>query len=130
MDARCFRQGVAWHPVDAESAVVFFRFAAAVMLVVAVSMAQIGLQKASLELHRRVSRQYYEMDELLELHARLRLDIQKLSAPSRFAASPSPPVLSQPSASPATGDRTNDTLSARSLPLLRWERPAPAGDDF
>jgi len=65
---------------------VFFRFAAGLLLVVAVSMGQVALEKQSLQLLRLVSRQYYQMDELLELHAQLRLDIQRLATPSQFVA--------------------------------------------
>ncbi|MEO2035037.1 MAG: hypothetical protein ABGZ35_23400 [Planctomycetaceae bacterium] len=103
----------------------FFRFAAALMLVVAISMIQVGLEKQSLTLRRSVSRQYYQMDELLELHAQLRLDIQQLSAPSHFlaesAAGQSPSSSSgKPTTRPQSGHRS--TAPAR-LPLLRWERP-------
>ena len=103
----------------------FFRFAAALILVVAVSMTQVGLEKQSLKLRRAVSRQYYQMDELLELHAQLRLDIQQLSAPSRFLtdstpqASPAAPhsgsaIIPPTDARPATPKR---------LPVVRWARP-------
>jgi hypothetical protein len=103
----------------------FFRFAAALMLVVAVSMAQIGLEKQSLRLRRSVSRQYYQMDELLELHAQLRLDIQQLSAPSHFLAES---ALSLESERPSRVLAERQTAAARQtvsprLPLLRWEYP-------
>lgn len=103
----------------------FFRFAAALMLVVAVSMAQVGLEKQSLRLRRSVSRQYYQMDELLELHAQLRLDIQRLSAPSQFLADshplPAAPLTSN--ASPVPPDDDNRAFRRTQLPLLRWEQP-------
>ena len=103
----------------------FFRFAAALMLVVAVSMAQIRLEKQSLMLRRSVSRQYYQMDELLELHAQLRLDIQQLSAPSHFLAESALPLES---AKPSRVLHEGPSAVARQLvspklPLLRWERP-------
>ena len=108
-----------------ESGEMFFRFAAALILVVAVSMAQVGLEKQSLRLRRSVSRQYYQMDELLELHAQLRLEIQKLSAPSQYlvesgrtAATGRRPA-SEPSAVPPVAVPDH---SAR-LPLLRWQQP-------
>lgn len=105
----------------------FFRFAAALTLVVAVSMVQVGLEKQSLRLRRSVSRQYYQMDELLELHAQLRLDIQRLSAPSRFfSASASSVELGGVATTPLTDSppRSPETVPVR-LPLLRWERPVP-----
>ncbi len=103
----------------------FFRFAAALTLVVAVSMVQIGLEKQSLRLRRSVSRQYYQMDELLELHAQLRLDIQRLAAPSRFfaesTASAEPKVVAR---STSIGPQSESPRSGPVLlPLLRWERP-------
>lgn len=103
----------------------FFRFAAALMLVVAISMAQIGLEKQSLRLRRSVSRQYYQMDELLELHAQLRLDIQQLSAPSHFLAESALPLES---AKPSRVFDERQSAAARQtvsprLPLLRWECP-------
>ena len=103
----------------------FFRFAAALMLVVAVSMAQIGLEKQSLRLRRSVSRQYYQMDELLELHAQLRLDIQQLSAPSHFLAESALP-LSHAEMSRVSDERSTARVrhpASPRLPLLRWERP-------
>ncbi|MCH2202072.1 MAG: hypothetical protein MK102_08880 [Fuerstiella sp.] len=103
----------------------FFRFAAAILLVVAISMAQISLEKQSLIVRRSVSRQYYQMDELLELHAQLRLDIQQLSAPSHF-----PAILETvPSPTRRVGNVTTDpqtkfrTVAPVRLPLLRWQRP-------
>ncbi len=105
----------------------FFRFAAALMLVVAVSMAQVGLEKQSLRLRRQVSRQYYQMDELLELHAQLRLDIQKLSAPSHYVVDghhPVDTVQHRPLRTPAENQQDRRIQrSASPLPLLRWERP-------
>jgi len=103
----------------------FFRFAAALMLVVSVSMAQIGLEKQSLRLRRSVSRQYYQMDELLELHAQLRLDIQQLSAPSHFLAGsnlPSPPAKPSRVLNEHPAAAVRQAVPTR-LPLLRWERP-------
>ena len=107
--------------------IMFFRFAAALMLVVAVSMAQVGLEKQSLRLRRQVSRQYYQMDELLELHAQLRLDIQKLSAPSQYVADGrNPGDVEERRPLRSTAEKPLDRRSRRSassLPLLRWERP-------
>jgi len=103
----------------------FFRFAAALLLVVAVSMAQVGLEKQSLRLRRSVSRQYYQMDELLELHAQLRLDIQQLSAPSRFLTQSAQHVrpFVTPTHPTAVSPKEIDRQTPARLPLLRWERP-------
>ena len=102
----------------------FFRFAAALMLVVAVSMAQIGLEKQTLRLRRLVSRQYYQMDELLELHAQLRLEIQQRSAPSRLTADSlwRKPEESDPGRS-AESSAVHRPAAPATLPLLRWQRP-------
>lgn len=102
----------------------FFRFAAALLLVVAVSMAQVALEKQSLRLRRAVSRQYYQMDELLELHAQLRLNIQQRTAPSQFVAESG---LAAPVGT-SEFERPESELSGRpstaaQLPLLRWEQP-------
>lgn len=103
----------------------FFRFAAALILVVAVSMAQVGLEKQSLRLRRAVSRQYYQMDELLELHAQLRLSIQQRTAPSQFVAESGglpPSIITEQRRSPEASPPDTAAAPAR-LPLLRWERP-------
>ena len=106
----------------------FFRFAAALLLVVAVSMAQVALEKESLRLRRQVSRQYYQMDELLELHAQLRLEIQTLSAPSQLLAEQR---RSLPQSGSQLARRHNNEAPPpaprrhhpSNLPLLRWELP-------
>ena len=112
--------------VDRLSAM-FFRFAAALLLVVAVSMAQVALEKESLRLRRQVSRQYYQMDELLELHAQLRLEIQTLSAPSQLLAKQR---RSLPQSGSQLARRHNNEAPPAprrhhpsNLPLLRWELP-------
>jgi len=105
----------------------FFRFAAALTLVVAVSMAQVGLEKQSLRLRRQVSRQYYQMDELLELHAQLRLDIQKLSAPSHYVtdvrANDASAIRLRAETLGVTKQAAESPPMASRLPLLRWDRP-------
>ncbi len=111
----------------------FFRFAAALILVVLVSVVGIGLEKQALEMKRAVSRQYFQKNLLLEMHAKLRLNIQKLTAPSQFALSEhdlpqtvSTRVTSQdslrPSQVPDSEQRPQPQHSR--LPLLRWEHPA------
>ena len=129
----------------------FFRFAASLILVVLVSMVGIGLEKQTLQMKRAVSRQYFQKDLLLEMHTRLRLSIQQLTAPSQLAADDadwrSPASLRQippdrwqmprdNSANQATVRRettaqpSQESSSSESgpmpsrLPLLRWEHPA------
>ena len=62
----------------------YFRFAAALLLVVLVSMAGVRLEKQTLDLRRAVSVQYYQTDLLLEMLVRLRLETQRLTAPSQL----------------------------------------------
>lgn len=108
---------------------VFFRFVASLILVVLVSMVGIGLEKQTLEMKRAVSRQYFQVDLLLEMHARLRLQVQELTAPANLAKIEAEtlsrhnrlPEPSQPSSSLPPAE-----ISRRpQLPLLRWEHPAP-----
>ena len=108
----------------------FFRFVASLMLVVLVSMVGIGMEKQTLQMKRAVSRQYFQMDLLLEMHAKLRLSIQELTAPSQLAAIEAEThgnarPLSRPNTGPTTGDFHKPTMTAPNLPLLRWEHPAP-----
>ncbi|MEZ6062544.1 MAG: hypothetical protein R3C19_19550 [Planctomycetaceae bacterium] len=115
-----------------------FRFASAILLVVAVSMIGVALERQSLRLRRSVSRQYYQTDLLLELHARRRLRIQQLTAPAQLAAlrSDSAPAtrtlvrdhgrrdrsFAAPDTEPAANAEAHPSAGSR-LPLLRWERP-------
>lgn len=62
--------------------IVFFRFVCALILAALVSMTGIVLEKQTLERKRDVTRQYYQLDLMLELHAQSRLRIQKLTSPS------------------------------------------------
>ncbi len=125
----------------------FFRFAASLILVVLVSMVGIGLEKQTLEMKRAVSRQYFQKDLLLEMHARLRLRIQQLTAPSQMAAyeeamkTAAPRLASRPSpvpypSTPSSNNTDSSTIDdadvtvprrASRLPLLRWEHPAGTG---
>lgn len=63
---------------------VFFRFGAALVLVVLISLAGTALEKRNLELRRVVSRQQYRLEVLLEQHAANRVLAQQLGAPSRL----------------------------------------------
>lgn len=63
----------------------FFRFSAALILIVMVSMTSVMIEKRTLELRRQISRQYYHTDLLIELQVRLRLETQTLTAPAQLA---------------------------------------------
>lgn len=115
----------------------FFRFVASVMLVVLVSMVGIGLEKQTLEMKRAVSRQYFQRDVLLEMHARLRLRVQELTAPSQLAvleADSDRQAVSSQGSRNSRGSAAAVQLSVPNsagsspapsrLPLLRWEHPA------
>lgn len=127
----------------------FFRFCAALLLVVLVSMAGVTLEKRTLELRRAVSLQHFHTDLLVEQHVKLRLETQRLTAPSQLSELPPDRNEQSASARPADtraagrkgspGDRTtlkearnpDDRLPAPSslrLPLLRFQQPfSPEG---
>ena len=100
----------------------FFRFAAALVLVVLVSMAGIAIEKRNLELRRDISRQHYQLDLLYETHSRLRLKTQRLSGPGRLADAGDAPAAHTDS-SPAHSAERVPVEGRTSLPLLRWQRP-------
>ncbi|MEZ6132174.1 MAG: hypothetical protein R3C59_26235 [Planctomycetaceae bacterium] len=114
----------------------FFRFVASLILVVLVSMVGIGLEKQTLEMKRAVSRQYFQRDVLLEMHAKLRLRVQELTAPSQLAVLEADSDSHRVPAPPLPGGRSTSTASSPDatsvpgvsdgsrLPLLRWEHPA------
>jgi hypothetical protein len=62
----------------------FFRFGAAVLLVVAVSLLGIALEKRNLSLRRTISLQLYRAEQLQERCVRLRLQSEQLGAPARL----------------------------------------------
>lgn len=109
----------------------FFRFAAALCLVVLISMVGIGLEKQTLEIKRAVSRQYFQKDLLLELHAKHRLRIQQLTAPSLLTAGAEPSISAsehRPSIYADNSEHQPPEAQSGSevrprLPLLRWEHP-------
>ena len=105
-------------------------------------MIGVALEKQTLETKRAVSRQYYQKDLLLEIHAKLRLKIQQRTAPAQLAEldSQSPIVTeynsastprSMPVAAETRDKRTAPDGRVPRLPLLRWAHPADveaAGD--
>jgi hypothetical protein len=117
----------------------FFRFAAALLLVVLVSMAGIRLEKQTLELRRAVSLQHYQCDLLVEMTVQLRLEAQQLAARQRSKDSDQSTsragVASWPPQShSAQPSRTRETPPAGTrdtrLPLLEFPGPFdPEGID-
>ncbi len=96
-----------------------FRFAAAIALVVAVSLAGVALEKRSLELRREISRQHFRENVLRENHARLRLRTQELGAPSRLVdAMEEGELLLEPR---PDAERTGEPAA----PLLFWDAAPP-----
>lgn len=59
----------------------YFRFGAAIVLVVAISVVGVALEKQSLSYRRQIAQQRYRMDALVEQYAQLRLKAQRLGAP-------------------------------------------------
>ena len=73
----------------------FFRFCAAVALIVAVSLLGIALEKRTLALRRAISLQTYRAEQLEERRVQLRLRCEQLGAPGRLLESlESPPSKS------------------------------------
>jgi hypothetical protein len=65
----------------------FFRFGAAVALIVAVSLLGIALEKRTLALRRAISLQTYRAEQLEERRVQLRLRCEQLGAPGRLLES-------------------------------------------
>lgn len=61
----------------------YFRFGAAIVLIVVISVIGVALEKQSLSYRRAISRQHYRMDVLVEQYAQMRLQAQRLGAPAR-----------------------------------------------
>lgn len=62
----------------------FFRFGAALLLVVSVALTGTALETQNLALKRSLSQQQYQLEVLLETQAKLRLETQRLGAPARL----------------------------------------------
>lgn len=96
----------------------FFRFGAALLLVVLVGLCGTALETQNLALKRSLSQQQYRMDVLLESQARLRLETQRLGAPAKLLES-----LQQKDAElyrPPKPQRADQ----RKAPLLNWSSPS------
>lgn len=62
----------------------FFRFASAMALVVAIALAGTAIESRSLALRRAVSHQRYQREVLTEKVARLRVEAQRHGAPAQW----------------------------------------------
>ena len=60
----------------------YFRFGAAIVLLVVVSLAGIALEKRALSLKRAISLQHYRQQQLVEQRAQLRARVESLGSPA------------------------------------------------
>ncbi|RLS37355.1 MAG: hypothetical protein DWH81_11300 [Planctomycetota bacterium] len=67
--------------------IMFFRFCAALSLVVLIAAAGIAVEKQLLDMKRTQTLQVYRLEQLEEKYARLKLRTQELGAPSRLMES-------------------------------------------
>ena len=100
----------------------YFRFGAAILLVVAISLVGIAVEKKTLETRREISRQHFRKSVLLENHARLRLRTQQLGAPKRMIET----LESGDNKPSGTATPKKNVTNGRRRVLLHWERPAPS----
>lgn len=61
----------------------YFRFSAAIVLVVLISVIGVALEKHSLSYRRAIAQQRFRLDVLVEEYAQKRLQAQRLGAPAR-----------------------------------------------
>jgi hypothetical protein len=61
---------------------VFFRFAAAIAMIVAMGLTATALEKHNLELNRTIAHRQYRLELLREREARLRAEVQGLATPA------------------------------------------------
>jgi hypothetical protein len=105
----------------------FFRFASALGLVVAISLAGTALEKRNLELRRVVSRQQYRLEVLLEQHAANRVLAQQLGAPHRLIDKiDDEPALSVVPSKPAKSPRPGARPTRHNAHRRSGESPRPA----
>lgn len=95
----------------------FFRFAAAMALVVLISLIGTALDKEAFALRRRVSQQQYRLEVLTERHARFRAQAQRLGTPVRWLND-----LDRHRGSLERIAQPPPTRSAQT-PLLNWTAP-------
>lgn len=111
----------------------YFRFAVALILIILISVAGIGVEKRCLALRRTVSRQRFRYEALCELSTRLRLKTQQLGAPARLYAElkSRPQDLDFPERprEAASGSTSNPTFSGSpGGPLIAARRAGQADD--
>lgn len=102
----------------AEGNAMFFRFGAALLLVVLVALIGAMLETQNLALKRSLSQQQYRMEVLQETQVRLRLESQRLGTPARLfeALQQADAELHRPP-KPQRADQ-------RRAPLLNWNSPS------
>jgi hypothetical protein len=100
----------------------FFRFGAALSLVVLIALSGTAIEKQSLQLKRALSHQQYRADALLDSHVRLRLEAQRLGTPARLLGPLERGEL--PLHRPTKPQRTDQ----RRAPLLNWSPRSGATD--
>lgn len=97
----------------------FFRFGAALSLVVLVALGGTMLEKQNLELKRAICQQQYRLDELRDSLVRLRLEAQRIGTPARLLG-----PLERGELSMQRSTKTERT-DERRTPLLNWSSTAP-----
>lgn len=88
-----------------------FRFVAAVVIVTAVALGEIAIEKEILSLKRSISLQHYQLRLLEEKRARLILKTQEMAAPARL-------LEMQDRSARTTGEGTPEEQALN--PLLEW----------
>tara|TARA_R110002111_G_scaffold18931_2_gene46271 strand:+ start:110890 stop:111204 length:315 start_codon:yes stop_codon:yes gene_type:complete len=91
-----------------------FRFGSAIFLAVAVSLVGIGLEKESLKLKRQVSRQHYQLEVLINAHAKMKLATQQAGSPRQMLNSIERGELDVKS------NESPGSTNRREMPLLQW----------
>ncbi|MDA0589787.1 MAG: hypothetical protein O2820_17535 [Planctomycetota bacterium] len=102
----------------------FFRFGSAICVVVLISLVGIAIEKRSLELRRKISRQHYQMDVLRDQHSRLRLKSQELAGIERLfeTVERAGSGLALPEKLPKAA-KASSSAERPAVPLLFWRRP-------
>lgn len=96
----------------------FFRFVSALCLIVLIALLGTTLEKRSLELKRAISQQRYRQEALIDSHARLRLEAQRLGTPAQLLRPLEEGDL--PLYRPEKPQRSDE----RKTPLLNWNSHA------
>ena len=92
----------------------FFRFGAALALVVAIALAGTALETQNLALKRSLSQQQYRLEVLVETQAGLKLEAQRLGTPAKLFEGLERD--GSPLHRPAKPQRSDE----RRAPLLNW----------